>query len=108
MFTCLPLLQNALAACEKVGILRNRIYLLDTPNSAIRDTPMPSGLSSLNGLIELGFSEPALAPLKLKPGEGGRRVAFLCYSSGTSGLPVLIVAPKQKEILANAKRSRKV
>ena len=88
MFTCLPLLQNALVASEKVGIPKDKVYLLDIPNAATHGDSNISGLKSLDQLIELGSAVPALEPLKLGPEEGAYRVAFLCYSSGTSGLPV--------------------
>jgi hypothetical protein len=39
-------------------------------------------------LIEEGRDLLPLETLKWSKGDGKRRVAFLCYSSGTSGLPV--------------------
>jgi acyl-CoA synthetase (AMP-forming)/AMP-acid ligase II len=38
-------------------------------------------------LIQTGRKEEALAPLNLKKGESKTRLAFLSYSSGTTGLP---------------------
>ena len=35
-----------------------------------------------------GGKLPGLAPLSFGKGQGARQAAFLCYSSGTSGLPV--------------------
>jgi acyl-coenzyme A synthetase/AMP-(fatty) acid ligase len=87
IFTCLPLLQTTLEAAEKAGIPRNRIYLIEMPKALTGDVPNP-GFVTLNQLVERGKNLPELEPLKWSKGEGARRTAFLCYSSGTSGLPV--------------------
>jgi acyl-CoA synthetase (AMP-forming)/AMP-acid ligase II len=39
-------------------------------------------------LIEAGEKLPKLEELKWEKGQGARQTAYLCYSSGTSGLPV--------------------
>jgi acyl-CoA synthetase (AMP-forming)/AMP-acid ligase II len=39
-------------------------------------------------LIEDGEKLPKLEALKWEKGQGARQTAYLCYSSGTSGLPV--------------------
>ena len=86
LFTCLPLLDLALQAAKTVGIPDNRIYLLDVPESLAgkkRD-----GYKTLDRLIGEGQKLARLEELKWSKGEGARRTAFLCYSSGTSGLPV--------------------
>jgi hypothetical protein len=46
------------------------------------------GFTTVSDLIERGKKLPPLEPLKWRKGEGAKRTAFLCYSSGTSGLPV--------------------
>ena len=43
----------------------------------------------MDQLIQEGKKLPELEKLKWTKGEGTRRTAFLCYSSGTSGLPVI-------------------
>lgn len=43
---------------------------------------------TVDDLVELGHSVPDLEPLNWTKGQGARQVAFLCYSSGTSGMPV--------------------
>lgn len=86
LFTCLPLLDLALQAAKTVGIPDSRIYLLDVPESLAgkkRD-----GYKTLDQLIGEGQKLARLEELKWSKGEGARRTAFLCYSSGTSGLPV--------------------
>ena len=42
---------------------------------------------TVSDLVENGKRLPPLEPLKWTKGEGSRRTAFVCYSSGTSGLP---------------------
>lgn len=43
---------------------------------------------TINQLIKEGAGLPALEKLRWDEGQGARQTAFLCYSSGTSGLPV--------------------
>ena len=43
-------------------------------------------------LIEEGGKLPELEALKWEKGQGARQTAYLCYSSGTSGLPVSCTA----------------
>jgi acyl-CoA synthetase (AMP-forming)/AMP-acid ligase II len=42
----------------------------------------------VDDLIAEGKSLPPVAPLNWIKGQGKRQVAYLCYSSGTSGRPV--------------------
>ncbi|KAL9124089.1 MAG: hypothetical protein Q9217_006545 [Psora testacea] len=87
LFTCLPLLETAIAAAEKSGILRNRIYLLALPREITGSKPNPSDIKTVDQLIEEGANLPTLEKLRWSKGQGARQTAFLCYSSGTSGLP---------------------
>lgn len=86
IFTCLPLLQSTLKAAQKVGIPRNRIYILELPKE-LTGSATNSEFKTVSDLVENGKKLPPLEPLKWTKGEGERRTAFLCYSSGTSGLP---------------------
>ncbi|KAI9711535.1 MAG: hypothetical protein M1820_002099 [Bogoriella megaspora] len=87
LFTCVPLLKTSLEAAAQVGIPKNRIYLLQLPKEAIGGQSAPSEYKSVDDLIKEGSKQPRLEPLKLQKGDGAKRTAFLCYSSGTSGLP---------------------
>lgn len=87
VFTCLPLLATTMEAAAKVGLPKNRVYLIELPKALTGDVP-DTGLVTVNQLVERGKKLPELEPLKWSKGEGARRTAFLCYSSGTSGLPV--------------------
>lgn len=42
----------------------------------------------MEDLVNEGQKLPKLDQLNWVKGQGARQVAFLCYSSGTSGLPV--------------------
>lgn len=88
LFTCLPLLPQAIEAAAKAGIPRNRIYLLSMPKEATEGLSYPPGFKSVDQLILDGGKLPPLENLKWEKGEGAKKTAFLCYSSGTSGLPV--------------------
>lgn len=99
LFTSLGLLETSKAACKTVGIPENRIYLLEVPAST---TPGLSGkgFKTADDLIREGSTCPRLEELKWSKGEGARRVAFLCYSSGTSGLPKGVMIP-HRSVIAN-------
>ncbi|KAF2139184.1 uncharacterized protein K452DRAFT_360883 [Aplosporella prunicola CBS 121167] len=87
LFTCSTLLDTALEAAEKAGLPRNRIYLIDLPKEFTGGKATPQGFKTLDQLGLEGAQLPRLEPVRLAPGEGRKRTAFLCYSSGTSGLP---------------------
>lgn len=48
----------------------------------------PNGMKTVDDFVREGAKLDRLEPLQLGLGEGAKRTAFLCYSSGTSGLPV--------------------
>ena len=90
LFTCSPLLPIAIQAADKVKIPRKNIYILTLPKEATNGLPSPPEFKTVNCLITDGSSLPPIEKLKWKKGQGARQTAFLCYSSGTSGLPVSI------------------
>lgn len=55
----------------------------------------------MDDLIALGKGQRDLEPLRWEKGQGARQTAFLCYSSGTSGLPVscFVVSRQVDEML---------
>ncbi|KAJ3530116.1 hypothetical protein NM208_g9473 [Fusarium decemcellulare] len=83
IFTCAPLLPRALEAAAAVGIPNNRIFILSLPHFSSKIT----GHESIDDLIVAGQDEPPLEPVVWPVGQGERQVAYLCYSSGTSGFP---------------------
>src|ERR1700734_555157 len=81
LITSSSLLFTALKAIQDTpAIPLERLYLIDGENHSSHKT--------VEQLIQLGQQVGTpLSPLKLKPGEGKTRLAFICYSSGTTGLP---------------------
>lgn len=88
LFTCVPLLSTALEAASLANFPTNRIYLIDIPEQILGGVKAPPGYKNLAQIEAEGISLPKVAKLNWGPQEGSRRTAFLCYSSGTSGLPV--------------------
>lgn len=88
LFTCQPLLPPALEAASKCNIPRSRIFLLEIPKELTGGQDPPKEFKTVNQLIEDGAHLPELEKLQWEKGQGARQTAFLCYSSGTSGLPV--------------------
>lgn len=72
LFTCKALLPIALPACKNI-----KIILLDGGEAP--------GCARISDILKLGASLPELPKLKLAPGEGRKRLAFLSFSSGTTG-----------------------
>jgi acyl-CoA synthetase (AMP-forming)/AMP-acid ligase II len=88
LFTCAPLIPLALKAAADAGIPKNRIYLFKVPDQMMAGQSVPKEYKTVDQLIEEGSKEPKLEKLKWTQGQGARQTAYLCYSSGTSGLPV--------------------
>ncbi|KAI7769523.1 hypothetical protein LZL87_011407 [Fusarium oxysporum] len=83
LFTCASRLEIAAKAAKAVGIPQERIFILATPDD---NSTLP--FTTFDDLVKEGADLPKLEPLKWVKGQGARQVAFLCYSSGTSGFPV--------------------
>jgi acyl-CoA synthetase (AMP-forming)/AMP-acid ligase II len=83
LFTCEPLLQTALKAAKAVGIPEDKVFIFE---GAWEHKNVP--FKTLDDLIQEGRSLPEVDPLRWVKGQGARQVAYLCFSSGTSGLPV--------------------
>lgn len=88
LFTVLPLLSVAIDAAAKAGIPKERVFILELPDKSTGGAQVPKEFRTVTQLIKEGASLPELEPLKWSKGQGARQTAFLCYSSGTSGLPV--------------------
>ncbi|RKL19653.1 hypothetical protein BFJ68_g3132 [Fusarium oxysporum] len=84
LVTCTLLLEVALEAAKNVGIPDENVYLFDIP----RAEPTSSFKhASVEDLINEGSKLEELEKLQWVQGQGARQTAFLCFSSGTSGLP---------------------
>ena len=92
LFTVAPLLPVAFEAAAKAGIPKSRIYLFSVPKEFTGGQDAPKIFKTVDQLIEEGKHRPELEALNWEKGQGARQTAFLCYSSGTSGLPVRLIA----------------
>ncbi|KAH6912861.1 phenylacetyl-CoA ligase [Coprinopsis sp. MPI-PUGE-AT-0042] len=82
-------LDNAVAAAKENSIPEKNIILFDVPGQKPQ-TKYPS----IEGLVEFGLSQPvAFTEFRLKPGEGKTKLAFLSFSSGTTGKPKAVAIP---------------
>ncbi|KAF4947763.1 hypothetical protein FGADI_10157 [Fusarium gaditjirri] len=84
LVTCTPLLEVALEAAKNVGIPDENIYLFDIPRA---EPTARFKHVSVEDLINEGSKLEELEKLQWVQGQGARQTAFLCFSSGTSGLP---------------------
>lgn len=86
LFTVQYLLPVALKAAKAAGIAQDRIYLCEMTDDS--DSEEFAGFRTVGQLIQEGESLPELERVAWQHGQGAKQTAFLCYSSGTSGLPV--------------------
>lgn len=77
-------LESALVAARQVGIPFDRVIPLDTIHGPRSSTVAPD----IHRLIAYGLAHPPnFVERRLRPGEGKTKVAFLNFSSGTTGKP---------------------
>jgi acyl-CoA synthetase (AMP-forming)/AMP-acid ligase II len=103
LFTCVLLLETAREAAKKCGIPENRIYILELPNQFTGGKSAPKGMKTIDDFIREGKELDRLEPLNWSPGHGAKRTAFLCYSSGTSGLAKGVMI-SHRNVIANTSR----
>ncbi|CAG9961939.1 unnamed protein product [Clonostachys byssicola] len=95
IFTCIPLLETALQAASAVGIPSQHVFILPLPG-AKADVPH----ITVEELINQGQTLPDIASPPWVKGQGSRQTAYLCFSSGTSGLPKAVMV-SHRNVIAN-------
>ena len=93
------MLDVALDAASKAGIPKNRVFILEMPKELTGQKEATSEFKTVGQLISDGKGLAPIDKLRWKKGQGARQTAFLCYSSGTSGLPVSIKIVLSRELL---------
>ncbi|KII86993.1 hypothetical protein PLICRDRAFT_177701 [Plicaturopsis crispa FD-325 SS-3] len=84
-------LSASLPVVLEAGIAPDRIVLLDTPESA---RAFVGEYPTVNELVAYGLSQvPSFVERKLAPGEAKTKLAFLSFSSGTTGRPKAVAIP---------------
>lgn len=91
IFTCASLLPITIEAVNQVGIPKSRIYILEVPNATAAERQFSQVFKTVEQLITQGSKLPSIQRVQWAKGQATRHCAFLCYSSGTSGLPVSIL-----------------
>ncbi|PFH53345.1 hypothetical protein AMATHDRAFT_138090 [Amanita thiersii Skay4041] len=82
-------LDTATEAARLAGIPSDRIIVFDVPSMSVH-TKYPS----VEQLVQEGLqSNQTFVERKLKPGEGKTKLAFLSFSSGTTGKPKAVAIP---------------
>ncbi len=82
-------LSAALSAAKTAGIPPDRVIIIDSLEQA-----GPSIHVTVDELVAAGLTkQPMFVEKRLKPGEAKRKVALLCFSSGTTGKPKAVEVP---------------
>lgn len=84
---------------NQLGGLVNRIYKLDVPKQLRPKGNAPDGLKSVAQLVKEGSLLEPIEELHWESGQGAKQVAYLCPTSGTSGIQVGWIVPHYSEYI---------
>lgn len=84
-------LSTALDVMKKAGLSEDRLILIEAPDSSI---------PTVASLLEASGSYPPLVEPQFKEGEAKSTLAFLCFSSGTTGLPKVSIPSILQEFIS--------
>ncbi|KAJ7043903.1 phenylacetyl-CoA ligase [Mycena alexandri] len=79
--------ETAVSAAQATGLSLDRIMVFDVQGAS------PTKLTTVDQLVQRGFQMKAFSERKLRPGEGKTKIAFLSFSSGTTGTPKGVAIP---------------
>ncbi|KAL4910502.1 hypothetical protein BDW74DRAFT_184412 [Aspergillus multicolor] len=105
LFTCRSLLSTANEVLAESNVQDPVVYLLDLPEETGKSPSLPDQeQKTAEQLIKEGESLPEIESLQWTPGQGKEQVAYLCPTSGTSGLQKLAMITHHN-IIANILQS---
>ncbi|KAJ7459668.1 phenylacetyl-CoA ligase [Mycena latifolia] len=80
-------LNVSISAAQAAGLSPDRVLVFDVPNASTSD------FVTVDNLIKRGLRMKAFSERRLNPGEGKTKLAFLSFSSGTTGTPKAVAIP---------------
>ncbi|RFU79722.1 amp-dependent ligase [Trichoderma arundinaceum] len=105
VFTNYALLPTCLEATNGVGILADNVFILEIPGIPKPDDGPGASLHTVEALIAEGSSLSTINPVNWDDEEGTERVAYLCPTSGTSGMQKLAIVT-HRGFIANMMQGR--
>lgn len=97
LITHITSLSTAEAAAKKAGLSSDKIIVLESRGNTNERHSYPT----IEKLVQEGLERPpSFVERKLDDDEGTKKIAYLCFSSGTTGRPkVHIVSPAKRSCL---------
>ncbi|KAJ7264019.1 phenylacetyl-CoA ligase [Mycena haematopus] len=80
-------LETSASAAQTMGLSRDRILVFNVQDTSTTE------FVTIKDLVKEGLRMKAFSERKLNPGEGKTKLAFLSFSSGTTGTPKAVAIP---------------